>query len=48
MTLAERSWADNHTTPLFERMPDFRQLLETCDPRGKFRDTFDDEYVFGN
>ncbi|MEO8335888.1 MAG: FAD-binding protein [bacterium] len=31
---------------LFERLPAFRNLLETFDPRGKFRNAFIDEYVF--
>jgi len=32
---------------LYERLPDFRKLLEGYDPEGKFRNAFMDRYVFG-
>ncbi len=32
---------------LYERLPDFRQLLQEYDPQGKFRNAFMDRYVFG-
>jgi len=32
---------------LYERLPDFRQLLVKFDPRGKFRNAFLDRYIFG-
>ncbi|MDB4889138.1 MAG: FAD/FMN-dependent dehydrogenase [Gemmatimonadetes bacterium] len=35
-----------HVRSLFERLPDFRRLLETYDPEAKFRNAFIDEYVF--
>ncbi|HVG00927.1 MAG TPA: hypothetical protein VND68_13895 [Chloroflexia bacterium] len=31
----------------FPRLPDFRRLLETYDPQGKFRNAFLDAYIFG-
>jgi xylitol oxidase len=36
----------SHVRSLFERLPDFRQLLETHDPEAKFRNAFIEEYVF--
>ena len=32
---------------LYEKMPDFRRLLEAYDPQGKFRNEFLDTYIFG-
>jgi xylitol oxidase len=32
---------------LYEKMPDFRRLLQLFDPQGKFRNEFLDRYVFG-
>jgi alditol oxidase len=32
---------------LFERMFDFRGLLESRDPKGNFRNAFVDDYLFG-
>lgn len=32
---------------LYEKMPDFRRLLQLYDPQGKFRNEFLDRYVFG-
>jgi xylitol oxidase len=32
---------------LYERLPDFRQLMLRFDPRGKFRNPFLDRYIFG-
>jgi alditol oxidase len=32
---------------LYERLQDFRGLLQHCDPKGKFRNAFLDTYVFG-
>jgi xylitol oxidase len=32
---------------LFEKLPDFRQLLGRYDPQGKFRNAFLDTYIFG-
>lgn len=31
---------------LFEKLPEFRQLLLQCDPDGKFRNAYVDEYIF--
>lgn len=31
---------------LYERLPDFRQLLRSYDPQGKFRNAFLDTYIF--
>ncbi|MER3484248.1 MAG: FAD-binding protein, partial [Meiothermus sp.] len=31
---------------LFRRLPEFRELLQTYDPKGKFRNAFLDEYLF--
>lgn len=35
-----------HLQSLFEKLPDFRHLLERYDPRGKFRNSFLDQYIF--
>lgn len=49
---ARPHWGKLFTMPaarvesLFERLADFRQLLEIHDPRGKFRNAFVDAYVF--
>ena len=32
---------------LYEKLPDFRQLLQRYDPKGKFRNAFLDKYIFG-
>jgi alditol oxidase len=32
---------------LYEKLPDFRQLLQQYDPQGKFRNEFLDKYIFG-
>ncbi|HSL29133.1 MAG TPA: FAD-binding protein [Anaerolineales bacterium] len=32
---------------LYEKMPDFRRLVEEYDPQGKFRNEFLDQYIFG-
>lgn len=32
---------------LYEKLPDFRQLLQHYDPQGKFRNAFLDKYIFG-
>ena len=32
---------------LYERLPDFQQLLRHYDPQGKFRNEFMDKYIFG-
>jgi xylitol oxidase len=32
---------------LYEKLPEFRQLLARYDPQGKFRNAFLDQYVFG-
>jgi xylitol oxidase len=32
---------------LYERLPDFQDLLRHYDPQGKFRNTFLDSYIFG-
>jgi alditol oxidase len=34
-------------TSLYEKMPDFRNLLQGCDPQGKFRNEFLDKHIFG-
>lgn len=36
-----------HLQALYEKMPDFRQLLQHYDPQGKFRNKFLDTYIFG-
>ncbi|MBB6671582.1 FAD-binding protein [Cohnella nanjingensis] len=48
---ARPHWAKLFTMPpervqsLYEKLPDFRQLLLRCDPQGKFRNAFLDEYI---
>jgi xylitol oxidase len=37
-----------HVQSLYERLPDFQQLLRDYDPRGKFRNAFLDTFIFGN
>jgi xylitol oxidase len=32
---------------LYEKLPDYRQLLQHYDPQGKFRNAFLDRYIFG-
>ncbi len=32
---------------LYKRLPEFRELLRSYDPQGKFRNTFLDKYIFG-
>ena len=32
---------------LYEKLPDFRQLVQQYDPQGKFRNAFLDKYIFG-
>ncbi|HET6383216.1 MAG TPA: D-arabinono-1,4-lactone oxidase, partial [Armatimonadota bacterium] len=47
-------WAKLFTMPpgrlqrLYEKLPDFQQLLRTVDPEGKFRNDFLDTYIFGS
>jgi xylitol oxidase len=36
-----------HLQSLYEKIPDFRQLLGHYDPQGKFRNAFLDKYIFG-
>jgi alditol oxidase len=36
-----------HLQSLYEKLPDFRQLLHQYDPQGKFRNEFLDKYIFG-
>jgi xylitol oxidase len=36
-----------HLQTLYEKLPDFRQLLQHYDPQGKFRNEFLDRYIFG-
>jgi len=36
-----------HLQSLYEKLPDFRQLLQHYDPNGKFRNAFLDKYIFG-
>ncbi|KHF35238.1 putative xylitol oxidase [Paenibacillus sp. P1XP2] len=51
---ARPHWAKLFTMPpvrlrtLYERLPDFRNLLLRCDPEGKFRNDFLDAYVLGD
>ncbi|MCM3626499.1 FAD-binding protein [Paenibacillus glycanilyticus] len=33
--------------PLFVKLPDFRELMLECDPEGKFRNAYMEEYVLG-
>jgi xylitol oxidase len=50
---ARPHWGKLFTMPaarvqaLYERLPDFRELLAAYDPNGKFRNAFLDEHVFG-
>jgi xylitol oxidase len=50
---ARPHWGKLFTMPpaqvqaLYERLPDFHQLLGHYDPQGKFRNDFLDSYVFG-
>lgn len=50
---ARPHWGKVFTLPpealpgLFEKLPDFRRLLEEYDPQGKFRNAFLDRYIFG-
>jgi alditol oxidase len=32
---------------LYEKLPDFQELLQSYDPQGKFRNAFLDKYIFG-
>lgn len=49
---ARPHWGKLFTLPpervqaLFERLPEFRQLLQAHDPKGKFRNAFLDQYIF--
>jgi alditol oxidase len=36
-----------HLQSMYEKLPDFRQLLQHYDPQGKFRNEFLDKYIFG-
>ena len=36
-----------HLQSLYEKLPDFCQLLQQYDPQGKFRNEFLDKYIFG-
>lgn len=50
---ARPHWGKLFTMPpqrvrsLYPKLPDFRRLLRTYDPRGKFRNAFLDRYIFG-
>jgi xylitol oxidase len=50
---ARPHWGKLFTMPaervhsLYEKLPEFRQLLRSYDPQGKFRNAFLDEYIFG-
>ena len=50
---ARPHWSKLFTMPpekvqsLYERLPDFRQLLKEYDPEGKFHNAFLDRYIFG-
>ena len=50
---ARPHWGKLFTLPpaqvqaLYERLPDFQDLLRHYDPEGKFRNTFLDSYIFG-
>jgi xylitol oxidase len=50
---ARPHWGKLFTLPparlpaLYEKLPDFRQLLRDYDPPGKFRNAFLDTYIFG-
>lgn len=51
---ARPHWGKLFATPpaqlqlLYQKLPDFRQLLQHYDPQGKFRNRFLDTYIFGN
>jgi hypothetical protein len=51
---ARPHWGKLFTTPAptlrarYERLPDFRTLVEYFDPKGTFRNTFLETFVFGN
>jgi xylitol oxidase len=51
---ARPHWGKLFTMPparlqsLYEKLPEFQQLLRTYDPHGKFRNAFLDRYVFGS
>jgi xylitol oxidase len=51
---ARPHWGKTFTMPaarvqsLYERLPDFQQLLREYDPQGKFRNAFLDSYIFGS
>lgn len=51
---ARPHWGKVFTMPaervqsLFEKLPEFRQLMLECDPDGKFRNDFMNEYVMNN
>jgi len=36
-----------HISALYPKLPDFRRLLQSYDPEGKFRNAFLDKYIFG-
>jgi alditol oxidase len=50
---ARPHWGKLFTMPpsqvqsLYEKLPDFQQLLRSYDPQGKFRNAFLDTYIFG-
>ena len=50
---ARPHWGKLFTMPpaqvqaLYERLPDFQDLLRHYDPQGKFRNAFLDSYIFG-
>ena len=50
---ARPHWGKLFTMPparldsLYEKLPEFRQLLRSYDPQGKFRNAFLDTYIFG-
>ena len=50
---ARPHWGKLFTMPparvqsLYEKLPDFRRLLQEYDPQGKFRNTFLNTYIFG-
>jgi xylitol oxidase len=33
---------------LYQKLPDFQQLLRSYDPQGKFRNPFLDKYIYGS
>jgi len=50
---ARPHWGKLFTMPparlrsLYEKLPDFQDLLRSYDPQGKFRNAFLDTYIFG-